>query len=203
MKSDQVGVTGYSWDGFFSLALSGARIDPSFYHNWCEQAAAQQPELETWYLEYTCGLAAKWDEFAVHVGDEITAGTDGLWLPVTDERIRAVMPMAVDGAWLYGERGLAAVDRPVLMIQASEDSKYQPTEAAFIFEHLGFPEKSMVSFIGKEHMMVTKPDQQKQMRHFVVAFFGYHLQGHEDYLEYFSEDFVSKFEVLAWGIYKK
>ncbi len=31
MDTENVGVAGYSWDGFFSLALSGVRIDPEFY----------------------------------------------------------------------------------------------------------------------------------------------------------------------------
>jgi hypothetical protein len=39
------------------------------------------------------------------------------------------------------------------------------------------------------------------MRHFATAFFGYYLQGREDYAEYFSEDFVTQFDDLAWGLY--
>ncbi len=203
MDTNNVGVAGYSWDGFFSLALSGVRIDPEFYLSWCQDAPTRQPAYEDWYLEYTCGLAGQWDEFATHDGEQYTAGDDGLWQPITDERIRAVMPMATDGAWLYGERGLAAVTMPVLMIQATEDSDYQPAEAAFIFEHLGSTDKSMISFIGQDHMMAMQPEQINQMNHFAVAFFSYHLLGQADYLEYFSEDFVNQFQELAWGIYTK
>ena len=36
-----------------------------------------------------------------------------------------------------------------------------------------------------------------------AAFFGYHLQGREDYARYFSEDFVAQFDDLAWGMYNK
>jgi predicted dienelactone hydrolase len=111
------------------------------------------------------------------------------------------MPMAVDGAWFYGERGLAMVDLPVLFIQATEDDAYQPIEAAFIFEHLGTPEKFMISFIGKDHDMVYQTEPANRMKHFAVAFFGYYLQGHEDYAYYFSEDFVAEFDDLAWSIY--
>ena len=160
-----------------------------------------QPKLEAWYLVYTCDLAKKWDEFTAYVGDEITVSDDGLWQPITDERIRAVMPMAPNGAWLYGERGLVRVNIPVLMIQATEDSLYQPTEAAFIFENLRTPEKFMISFIGKEHLMVFEIKPANRMKHFAVAFFGYYLQEREDYAEYFSEDFVSQVDDLAWGEY--
>ena len=37
----------------------------------------------------------------------------------TFKRIKAVMPMAPEGAWLFGEDGLAAVDRPALIIAAT------------------------------------------------------------------------------------
>jgi predicted dienelactone hydrolase len=112
--------------------------------------------------------------------------------------------MAAAGTWLYGERGLAAADRPALMIAATED-EFIPysLETAFIFEHLGAPVKSLISFIGKDHMRTLDPDPAKRIKHFMTAFFGYQLQGREDYLEYFSQDFVNQFEDLAWGIYQK
>ena len=204
IDTDHAGVAGYSWDGFFSLALSGVRIDPDYYLAYCEQAPATEPAFPAWwYLEYTCTLAQKWDEFAAHVGDELAVSDDGLWQPVTDERIRAVMPMAPDGAWLYGERGLAMVDRPVFIIAATEDElvPYQ-IEPVYIFDHLGTPEKFLVSFIGKDHMMVSDSEPAKRMNHFAVAFFSYYLQGRDDYAKYFSEDFVAQFEDLAWGVYE-
>jgi predicted dienelactone hydrolase len=203
IDTKQVGVSGYSWDGFFSLAVSGVRIDPAYYLSHCQQPPLIEPTHGAeWYLRYTCSLAKEWDEFADHVGDEITASEDGLWQPVTDERIRAVVPMAADGAWLYGERGLAAVDRPVLMISPTEDefTPYQ-IETKFIFEHLGTPQKSMISYIGKSHMMVEQSVPSARLKHFVTAYFGYYLQGREDYLAYFSEDFVAQYDDLVWGIY--
>jgi predicted dienelactone hydrolase len=203
IDTDHAGVAGYSWDGFFSLALSGVRIDPAYYLSHCDKPPLIEPSMGAdYYLEMTCSLSKEWGEFAAHVGEAITTSDDGLWQPVTDERIRASMPMAADGAWLYGERGLAAVDRPVLMIAPTDDEAipYQ-IETRFIFEHLGTPELSMVSFIGKDHMMVFDPEQADRLKHFAVAYFGYHLQGRQDYLEFFSEDFVSQYDDLAWGMY--
>lgn len=200
IDTESTGVAGYSWDGFWSLALSGVRIDPQFYLDWCEQAPSHQPPYDEWYLQYACGLAGDWPAFTAHAGEAITASDDGLWQPLTDERIRAVMPMAVDGAWLYGEKGLAAVNRPALMIQAAEDSAYQPAEAAFIFENLGAPQKDLITFIGKQHMMIMEPETVKKLQHFTVAFLGYHLLGRGDYGQYFSEAFVEGFPDLAWGI---
>lgn len=203
IDSTHTGVTGYSFGGQNALALSGARIDPVYYLSYCEQMPTMQPPIEEWYIKIACDLAKKWDEFVAYVGDEITTSDDELWQAMTDERILAVMPGGTDGAWLFGERGLATVNRPVLLIQATEDSPYQPTEAAFIFEHIGTPNKAMISFIGENHMMVMKKEIRSRINHFAVAFFGYYLQGHKEYADYFSEDFVSKFDDLYWGVYPK
>ncbi len=201
IDADHAGVTGYSWGGFYALALSGVRIDPEYYLAACEQASLKQPPLEEWYLEYACGLAERWAEFTEHVGEEITASDDGLWQPITDERIRAVLPMAPDGAWLYGERGLASADRPVLLIAPGEDELVPAKiETAFILEHLRTPDLGLITFIGKKHMMVWDEEPAARMKHFAAAYFGYYLQGREDYRELFSEEFVARFPDLAWGL---
>jgi predicted dienelactone hydrolase len=206
LDTENAGATGYSYGGDIALTLSGVRIDPEYFLNHCKnppvfEAAYGGAEL---YTEWTCNLAKKWDEFAAWAGEELTTSEDGLWQPVTDERIRAVMPMAAGGTWIYGERGLAAADRPALLIAATED-EFVPysLETAFIFEHLGAPEKAIISFIGMDHMRALDPDQAIRIKHFMTAFFGYQLQGKEEYLQYLSEEFVSQFGDLAWGIYQK
>ena len=160
------------------------------------------PEMSAWYFGYVCNLAKKWDEFAAYVGDEMTASEDGLWQPITDERIRAVMPMAEYGTWLYDERGLASADRPMFIIAPTED-EYIPyqIETAYVFEHVGSPERFLVSFVGRGHMMVIELEQMKRINHFAAAFFGVYLQGKAEYRDYFSEAFVSQFDDLAWGVY--
>src|SRR3990172_11389275 len=117
---------------------------------------------------------------------------------MTDERIRAVMPLAGEGWWLFGEKGLAVVDRPVLMIVASEDPLYK--ENALIFEHLGTPNKALISFVGPEHMMIYDPVMVARMAHFAAAFFGYHLQVQQGLSWYYSEEYVAQREDLAWGV---
>jgi predicted dienelactone hydrolase len=202
--TDRAGVTGYSWDGFISLLVSGARIDPGYYLAHCEQAPALHAAVP-WqgYTAYYCNLAEKWAEFVAHAGPELTASEDGLWLALTDERIRAVLPMAPDGAWLYGERGLAAADRPMLIIAPTGD-EYTPYqfETVFIFEHAGSPELCLISFVGRSHMMPFDVTVATRLNHFATAFFGVYLQGKSEYRDYFSEAFVSQFDDLAWGEYE-
>jgi len=205
IDADRAGVLGYSFDGYNSLALSGARIDPKFYLEQCANASSVEPPLSDWRVWYFCDLSNKWDEFKAYAGSQITEGDDGLWEPMTDQRILAVMPMAPEGAWLFGERGLAAVDRPILIIAATEDKgdHYCPydLEAVYIFDHLGTSDRFMVSFIGEGHMMIGNHDKVSRMQHFTAAFFGFYLQGRDEYAEYFSEDFINQHDDLAWGVY--
>jgi predicted dienelactone hydrolase len=200
----RVGVTGYSYGGDISLALSGARFDPQDYLDWCQDAPLIEVDYGAeWYLENACGPSKKWGEMEAFAGADYTTSTDGLWQPLTDPRIVAVMPMAPSGAWLFGERGLAAADKPVLLIANTKD-EFSPysVETAFIYENLGGPEVSLITFVDRTHMMVFDANEVLRIKHFMVAFFGYYLQGKEEYRQYFSEEFVSQFNDLAWGIVK-
>jgi predicted dienelactone hydrolase len=201
IDAEHVGAIGYSFDGYNTLALSGARIDPEYYLAQCPDPDATTGAILSALSSFNCGPADKWDDFAAHTGEAITGSEDGLWQAITDERIRAVMPLAGEGWWLFGERGLANVDRSALIIVATQDQLYP--ENALIYEHLGTPDKALISFIGEGHMMIYDKEMVARMAHFAVAFFGYHLQGREDYAVYFSEDFVSQFDDLAWGVYEK
>ena len=209
IDSEHVGAMGYSFDGYNSLALSGARVDPAWYLQRCSQgpesgsSPVESRKLEQVY-DYFCGMADEWEAFVENAGEEITNSQDGLWQPITDERIQAVMPMAPEGVWLFGDQGLAAVDKPVLMIcgTVDEESTDYRKECAYIFEHMGTSEKGLVSFINQKHGMPFDLEQRKRMSHFITAFFGYHLQGREDYAQYLTRDFVEQQDGLAWGVYE-
>ncbi len=177
IDAENVGAIGYSFDGCNTLALSGVRIDPDFYLAQC----AKTPLKQHWIQFGYCNMSSEWDQFAAHAGDAVTSGDDGLWQPLTSERILAVMPMAPEGAALFGERGLSAADRPTLIIGATEDVDCDyKHEAVYIFGHLGTTDKALISFVGQDHMMVYDPEMVARMTHFAAAFFGYHLQGRED-----------------------
>jgi predicted dienelactone hydrolase len=200
IDSEHAGTIGYSFDGFNSLAMSGARIDPEYYLAQCPNPDATTEAILSDLSSFNCVPARKWDSFTAHVSESITATEDGLWQPLTDKRIRAVMPMAGEGWWLFGERGLAAVDRPVLIIVATEDVLYK--ENVLIYEHLGTSDRTLISFVGETHGSMLNPPLPERMAHFATAFFGYHLQGREDYAAYFSQEFVGQHDDLAWGVYE-
>ena len=200
IDTEHAGAIGYSFDGNNALILGGARIDPEHYLAQCPDPEPTTEAILSFTSAFGCGLAGAWDDYAAHAGEGITTSEDGLWQPITDKRIRAVMPLAAEGWWLFGERGLAAVDRPTLMIVATEDGQYP--ENALIFEHMGTADKAMISFVGPSHMMIYDPEMVARMAHFAVAYFGYHLQGREEMAWYFSQDFVAQHDDLAWGVYE-
>jgi hypothetical protein len=199
LDTDHAGATGYSFGGNNALTLGGPRIDPSFYLATCQdQEAVKSSPVRFW--DYVCAPAARWEDFSAAAGARLTQSEDGLWQPMTDERIQAVAPLAGEGWWLYGEKGLASANRPTLMIAATNDGLYD--ENAWLFEHLQTPDTVMISFIGPGHMMIYEPDMIARMAHFITAFFGVHLQGREDLAWYYSEEFVRQHEDLAWGVYQ-
>jgi len=204
LDTNRVGVGGYSSGGLFSLALGGARINPEYYLSQCAQAPSLDFHPRFIGVEYYCNLSERWDEFSTQMAAEITTVSEGLWQPTTDDRILAIMPMAPDSAWLYGAEGLAAIDMPSLIIAGTDDQlvSYE-LSPCYIYKHLVNSESILISFIGEQHMMVLKQEIISRVNHFAVAFFGYYLQGHKEYADYFSEDFVSQFDDLYWGVYPK
>lgn len=202
INANAVGALGYSFDGYNSLALSGARVDPDFYLKQCKNAAALKPAPPSWWIDYTCAVAPGWDKFTARAGEKYTANADGLWKPFSDARIRAVMPMAPEGAWLFGERGLAAADRPTLIIGAAQDDiNLYDFEAVYIYNHLGTSQKTLITFLEKSHMMILDTAAVSRMKHFAAAFFGFHLQGRSDYAGYYSKEFLAKYGDLFFGVY--
>lgn len=202
-NTNTVGALGYSFDGLNALAMSGARIDPQAYLEECSDPEFLGLGPPDWWIEYICNLSQNWAEFEAHAGPDLTSSEDGLWQPMTDPRIKAVMPMGPEGAWLFNERGLAAVDRPVFMISAEDDEiNIYDLEAAVLFEQIGVEEKFMVTIKDKGHMMIGEKRPLEIMKHFANAFFGFYLQGKETYIDYFSEEFVRQLDDLAWGVYR-
>ena len=73
------------------------------------------------------------------------------------------------------------------------------SQDVLIFENLGTSEKFMTSIVGKGHTMISNPKMVERTKHFAVAFFGTYLTEHEEFAEYFSEEFVSQYQDLVWG----
>lgn len=201
IDAERTGAIGYSFDGYNTLAMSGVRIDPGYYLSQCPTPDDQTASILSGLSAFSCSLAEDWDDFVEYAGENITTSEDGLWQPLTDERIRAVMPLAGEGWWAFGPLGLEAVHVPILTIVSENDELY--AENALIFEHLGSQEKTFITFMGKDHMMIYENEMVARIAHFAVAFFGAHLQGWDDYRQYYSKEYVSSVSDMHWGVIER
>ncbi|MBN1201342.1 MAG: prolyl oligopeptidase family serine peptidase [Anaerolineae bacterium] len=189
MDTNMVGVTGYSSGGTTALMVNGTRVDPVYHVAMCAEE-----ELDDWTCHYWDDIIAYREQYG-----PVTAGE--LWPPTADERIRAVVPIAPCYASLYGTRGLATATVPTLLIGNTADTlcDYE-RDAVFIHEHLGATDNYLLSLIGVDHL---QPGEDKNVQaiynHFTTAFFGYYLQGHEDYADFLTAEYVGQFEDLAWS----
>lgn len=202
IDTDHVGVWGYSFGGRNSLFLTGARVNPDYYLDMCGNPDVFEINFAESTIISMCGPYENWDGFILNAGQGLTESEDGLWRPITDERILALIPMSGKGEWLFGPEGLDPVDKAVIITAGTgEGTRYE--EGYKIYEELGTSEKIFISFVGQGHMMIFQPTPSSQMRHLAVAFFSYYLKGMEEYLKYFSEDYISQLEGLAWGWYQE
>jgi predicted dienelactone hydrolase len=199
IDAEHTGAVGYSFDGYNTLAMSGARIDPAYYLAQCPDPDPATSAVISDLSAFHCAPADAWDAYVAHVPERFTVSDDGLWQPMTDPRVRAVMPMAAEGWWLFGTRGLAEVDRPVLMLAGTLDELYR--ENVLIYEHLGTTDKRLISFVGQDHELVYEPEMIARVAHLATAFLGYHLQGREAWGACFSKEFVVAHDDLAWDVY--
>jgi predicted dienelactone hydrolase len=202
IDTDHVGHWGYSGGGRVSLTLAGAQIDPNYYLENCKNPENFEIDYGEHNIEWMCEPYKHWDELIKEAGQLFVETEDGLWKPITDERIIAIIPMSSMGDWLFGPDGLAQVDKAVLVTAGTnEGARYE--DCFRTFEEIGSSEKFFVSFVGRDHNMIGLLPVRHQMSHLAIAFFSYHLKGKEEYRQYFSEDYISQIEGLAWGWYEE
>ena len=101
IDAERAGAVGYSFDGFNTLAMSGARVDPEYYLAQCPTPDATTTAVISELSAFGCGPADDWAAFAAHAGEDITASDDGLW--------RADDGRADPGRDADGRRGLVAL----------------------------------------------------------------------------------------------
>jgi predicted dienelactone hydrolase len=194
MDTTDVGVWGVTFGGYPAALASGARVDPAYFADWAANNSLPSNLATIWNA---------WDEIAAYHAQIGSADDGTLWSSFSDERIRAVLLMPPCFGSLFGERGLAAATVPT-MLMAAEHDLYCPYESnpAFMADHLGSEDVFSITLVGETSNVFYYPDSDLMLdafRHFTVAFFGYYLQGREDYAGYLTADYVNQFEGLAWG----
>jgi len=208
IDTDQVGVMGISFGGYTTLATAGGRIDPDHFIAWAANEGSLRgcfgaDEQLCWDAYVNNTVAAQWDEVAAYRAefDALTQGEP--WPSITDDRIRAVMPMVPSMGMLFGEHGLESVAVPTLMLAGTSD-RLVPYEEQIVpmYAQLNPDERTLISLIRYRHHPEYEPKGSAYYKHFSTAFFGFYLQ-EEDYAEYFTETYVNSFHDLTWGVYER
>lgn len=200
IDSDRVGIDGVAeYGAVTAVLLTGAQIDPEHFLELC----AEQP-MSAFDLCFG-DLYTSWDEVVAYRAQfEPPLETGQLWPPFADERIHAVLLMEPCDSPLFGERGLTAATVPTLLlarVQAAGGFDYEEA-AVYMYTHLGAEERHLLTFLRYD-FYYREPELRVWINHFATVFFGYYLQGQEDYAQYLTAEYVEGFEDLAWGAYEE
>ncbi len=211
IDTDTVGVTGYSYGAFTTVMMAGAQVTPAALLDWCaandpQGLSAPAPDYSIPGSNTSCKeFGARWEEVVAYRNQYLEpVAEDAVWPTMTDERIRAVMPMAPCRSMLFGDEGLAAATRPILIVGFSEDQTCPyAMDAVNIYEHMGADDLNMLTMVGSGHETIFDDANNKPVKmallHFTTAFFGYELQGKADYAQYLTAESVAPYDYLAWG----
>ncbi len=149
IDAETVAVMGHSYGGYTALAAAGAHIDTKALQSHCERARASD-DPSAWLCDM---LTPHLTEMAGLAG--LDTLPNSLWPASADPRVDAIIPLASD-AFLFGDRGLAAIEVPVLVMggTADTDAPYAwGTQLAY--DSVSSRKKIQVAFEGGDHMLFT------------------------------------------------
>ncbi len=132
-----VAVLGHSYGGYTALASGGARVQAEAFAAGCEAAATDDP------IGFLCdALLPRLDELA----DVRSQATEG-------DPVDAVVSLAGDAA-MFGERGLARVTAPTLVVGGTgdDDSPYD-WSTRLAYDHVASERKVEVTLDGADHFV--------------------------------------------------
>jgi predicted dienelactone hydrolase len=190
INTDYVGITGASAGGHTSLQAAGARVDSGRFTHWCLTHAGGE-NFDS------CAFLSDWDKVQAYHDQLAPPSNDDLWSATTDNRIRAILPIEPCYGQLFGEKGLATITIPTLLIAGTADQicPYD-LDAAFMYAHLGSSDRYLVTADKRDHFTLVINDSD-MIQQYVSAFFGLYLQGKTDYAQYLTPDSTSAFKAVT------
>ncbi len=139
LDTGHIAVVGHSTGGWAALVGGGAQFDLG----GC--AAHPDEDCRQW-MPHT-------QEIAAQLG--LQAVPSGLWPPLNDPRVGAVIALAPDGdVWGAEYDGVAAMKVPTLVMAGTMDTLNRPEYAAYpIYQHLGSAQKGLIKFEKGDHFI--------------------------------------------------
>jgi predicted dienelactone hydrolase len=148
IDTDTVAVTGWSFGAWTSLAAAGAQMNLKAYETWC----AENPQSDPFQMGVCTSYTDHEEELAALAG--LDAVPEGLWPPIADARVKAVIPLAPGGTAAFGADGLAPVKIPVMIMVGAGDQLVPPEYHAYLgYNWLQTDEKALVAFAGANHLL--------------------------------------------------
>ncbi len=190
VNTDTVGIWGGSMGAYTAVAVSGARVDPSHFQDWC-------PTYENdpnYNLNFdSCRLLSDWDNLLSYHEQVNTPSTDALWEATTDERIRAVLGTAPCFAQMFGETGLAETHIPIFIIGGTADRVCPyDIDSVYIYDNIGSDDRYLVALQDRDHSgAFSEPNL---IISYAAAFFGHYLQDKTDYAQYLLPESADIFQ---------
>jgi len=203
INTDDVGVMGDSYGAYTTLALTGARIDPS-----AASAATAKPLVASGLSDAdprALWSDWSWDAMIAYRATLAPALTsDALWPAFTDSRIHAALMISPCWETFFGEHGLAAATVPSLIVGGTADDVCRyPQDDVETYAHLGSSDRFLVSIIGAGHV---PGGGERVITQLETAFLEYYLKGQQDDAQYLTAQYVNSVEAqlkrgLVWGPY--
>jgi predicted dienelactone hydrolase len=189
INTDNVGVMGTSAGGHTSLMVGGARVDSGRFTDWCSTHAGGD-NFDS------CAILSDWDKLLAYHDQLEPPSNDDLWSATTDNRIRAILPIEPCFGQLFGEKGLATVTIPTLLIAGTADQLCPyDLDSAFMYAHLGSSDRYLVTADKRDHFSLVS--ESNMIKQYTSAFFGLYLQGKTDYAQYLTPDSAKAFKGIT------
>jgi predicted dienelactone hydrolase len=148
LNLSKIAVAGHSFGGYTALALGGAQFDLEVFRARCSELEDEDPRM------FLCApFLGQESVMAEKAG--LPAVPDGLWPSLGDSRVGALIAIAGD-AYLFNEKGLAAVQIPTLAMGGTMDFG-TPWEwgAKLAYDHVASTSKSLVGLTYANHMIAA------------------------------------------------
>lgn len=146
----KVAVVGHSYGGYTALAMAGARFELDTFNVRCAALAADDPKA------FLCApFAGREQDMATRAG--LPAPPEGLWPPLGDARVKAIVPISGD-AYLFNEQGLANVTVPMMAIGGTADwGTPWDWGTQLSYDNVASAHKALVGLEVAGHMIATNP----------------------------------------------
>lgn len=141
IDTDNIAVIGHSFGGYTAIAAAGGRLNFDALADHCATVGED---------DNTCFLLDQRDDIAALF--DIPADTSGVWPPLNDERIRAVVALSPWNAPIFDAETLAGINTPHLIMVGTADA-VTPMErdAGGFFDALTGAHRAIVEFEDGGH----------------------------------------------------